>query len=105
HAEDGIRGFHVTGVQTCALPILLARLGYRVVASTGRRSEEAYLRGLGASEILDRAELSQPGKPLQKERWAGVVDAVGSHTLANEIGRAAGRGRAPGSHGAGPPEE
>lgn len=71
---------------------LLARLGYRVVASTGRRSEEAYLRGLGASEILDRAELSQPGKPLQKERWAGVVDAVGSHTLANACAQTRYRG-------------
>ena len=62
---------------------LLAHGGYRVVASTGKLSEEAYLRSLGAAEILDRNTLSQPGKPLQKERWAGVVDSVGSHTLAN----------------------
>ena len=62
---------------------LLAKLGYTVVAATGKASEEAYLKQLGASSIIDRAELSAPGKPLQKERWAGVVDAVGSHTLAN----------------------
>ena len=62
---------------------LLAALGYRVVASTGRPQEAAYLTGLGAARIIDRAELSAPGKPLQKETWAGVVDTVGSHTLAN----------------------
>jgi acrylyl-CoA reductase (NADPH) len=62
---------------------LLAKRGYRVVASTGRAQEEGYLRSLGASAVLDRRELSAPGKPLGKERWAGVVDAVGSHTLAN----------------------
>lgn len=62
---------------------LLARLGWRVVASTGRLNEADYLRGLGAAEVLDRAELSAPGKPLGKERWAAVVDSVGSHTLAN----------------------
>ena len=62
---------------------LLGKLGYTVVAATGKASEEAYLKQLGASSIIDRAELSAPGKPLQKERWAGVVDAVGSHTLAN----------------------
>ena len=62
---------------------LLAKLGYTVVAATGKASEEAYLKQLGASSVIDRAELSAPGKPLQKERWAGVVDAVGSHTLAN----------------------
>jgi acrylyl-CoA reductase (NADPH) len=62
---------------------LLARLGHRVVASTGKVSEEAYLKSLGAAEIIDRNSLSQPGKPLQKERWAAVVDSVGSHTLAN----------------------
>jgi acrylyl-CoA reductase (NADPH) len=62
---------------------LLARLGYRVVASTGKLAEEAYLKSLGAAEIIDRNTLSQPGKPLQKERWAGVVDSVGSHTLVN----------------------
>ena len=62
---------------------LLARLGWRVVAATGRLHEADYLRSLGAAEVLDRAELSAPGKPLGKERWAGVVDTVGSHTLAN----------------------
>lgn len=62
---------------------LLARLGYRVVASTGRTAEHAYLQQLGASDIIDRASLSQPGKPLAKERWAAVIDSVGSHTLAN----------------------
>jgi acrylyl-CoA reductase (NADPH) len=62
---------------------LLARLGYRVVASTGRAAEADYLRSLGAAEIMDRALLSGPGKPLGKERWAGVIDSVGSHTLAN----------------------
>ncbi|WP_394180623.1 MDR family oxidoreductase [Marinomonas posidonica] len=62
---------------------LLSRLGYRVVASTGRMSQETYLKSLGAADIIDRASLSESGKPLQKERWAGVVDCVGSHTLAN----------------------
>ena len=70
------------GVGSIAVAIL-ARRGYRVVASTGKVSEEAYLRSLGAAEIIDRNTLSQPGKPLQKERWAGAVDSVGSHTLAN----------------------
>lgn len=62
---------------------LLARLGYSVVAATGKADEQAYLQRLGAVSVMDRASLSAPGKPLQKERWAGVVDAVGSHTLAN----------------------
>ena len=62
---------------------LLSKLGYTVVAATGKASEEAYLRQLGAASVIDRAELAAPGKPLQKERWAAVVDAVGSHTLAN----------------------
>jgi acrylyl-CoA reductase (NADPH) len=62
---------------------LLARLGYRVVASTGRLSESAYLTSLGAAEIIDRATLAEPGRPLAKERWAGAIDSVGSHTLAN----------------------
>ena len=64
---------------------LLAKLGYRVVASTGRPAEEAYLKGLGASEIILRTELSGAAKPLAKERWAGAVDTVGSSTLANVI--------------------
>jgi acrylyl-CoA reductase (NADPH) len=62
---------------------VLSRLGYRVVASTGRTAEAEYLKKLGAAEIVDRATLSAPAKPLAKERWAGVVDSVGSHTLAN----------------------
>ena len=62
---------------------LLARLGHVVVAATGKGSEEGYLRSLGAARVIERAELAAPGKPLQKERWSGVVDAVGSHTLAN----------------------
>jgi acrylyl-CoA reductase (NADPH) len=62
---------------------LLSKLGFTVVASTGRLSESAYLKQLGATEVIDRAALSAPGKPLAKERWAAVVDSVGSHTLAN----------------------
>jgi acrylyl-CoA reductase (NADPH) len=62
---------------------LLAQRGFKVVASTGKAAEADYLRALGAAAIIDRAELSAPGKPLQKERWAAVIDSVGSHTLAN----------------------
>jgi len=62
---------------------LLHKLGWRVVASTGRPQEADYLKQLGADEIVDRATLSEPGKPLQKERWAAAVESVGSHTLAN----------------------
>lgn len=62
---------------------LLTGLGYQVVASTGRTSEAEYLYFLGASRVVDRAQFMQAGKPLQKEQWAGVVDTVGSHTLAN----------------------
>ena len=72
------------GVGSVAIA-LLAKLGYRVIASTGRASESDYLKSLGASEIIDRAELSGPAKPLGRERWAGGVDAVGSHTLANVL--------------------
>ena len=70
------------GVGSVAIA-LLAKLGYRVVACTGRLQEAGYLRSLGAADVIDRAELSAPGKPLARERWAGVVDTVGSHTLAN----------------------
>lgn len=70
------------GVGSVAIA-LLAALGHTVVASSGRLAEADHLRALGASEVMDRATLSAPGKPLQKERWIGVVDAVGSHTLAN----------------------
>jgi len=62
---------------------LLSKLGYRVVASTGRPEAADALKALGAAEVISRDELSAPAKPLGKERWAGVVDAVGSHTLAN----------------------
>ncbi|MCG2595557.1 oxidoreductase [Ramlibacter sp. XY19] len=70
------------GVGSVAIAIL-NKLGYPVVAATGKASEAEYLKTLGAASIIDRAELAAPGKPLQKERWAAVVDAVGSHTLAN----------------------
>lgn len=72
------------GVGSVAVALLAGR-GYRVVASTGRAAEAGYLQGLGAAAVIDRAELSTAGRPLQKERWAGVVDAVGSHTLANAL--------------------
>ena len=72
------------GVGSVAIAIL-SGWGYRVVASTGKLGEADYLKTLGAAEVIDRAELSAPGKPLQKERWAGVVDSVGSHTLANAL--------------------
>jgi acrylyl-CoA reductase (NADPH) len=71
---------------------LLGGLGYRVVASTGRPQEAEYLKSLGAASAVDRAEFMQPGKALQKERWAGVVDAVGSHTLANACAQTRGNG-------------
>ncbi|MCB1299670.1 MAG: zinc-binding dehydrogenase, partial [Microthrixaceae bacterium] len=64
---------------------LLSGLGYEVVASTGRLEEADYLRSLGAADVVDRAELSEPGRPLGKERWAGAIDSVGSHTLANVL--------------------
>jgi acrylyl-CoA reductase (NADPH) len=91
-AENGVKPEHgevlVTGasggVGSVAVAILAAR-GYRVVASTGKTAEADYLKSLGASDVIDRAELSAPGKPLQKERWAGVVDSVGSHTLSNAV--------------------
>jgi acrylyl-CoA reductase (NADPH) len=73
------------GVGSVAIAILDG-LGYRVVASSRRRETEGdYLRDLGAGEVIDAAELSTPGRPLARERWAGAVDAVGSHTLANVL--------------------
>ncbi len=72
------------GVGSTAVAIL-AKLGYEVVASTGRGEETGYLTELGAAEVIDRATLSEAGKPLQKTTWAGAVDAVGSHTLANVL--------------------
>lgn len=79
------------GVGSIAIA-LLARAGYKVAASTGKVAEADYLKSLGASEIIDRAELSEAGKPLQKERWAGVVDAVGGNTLANACAQTRYRG-------------
>jgi acrylyl-CoA reductase (NADPH) len=70
------------GVGTVAIALLSAA-GFKVAAATGKSSEERFLQQLGAVTVLDRAELSEAGKPLQKERWAGVVDTVGSHTLVN----------------------
>jgi len=72
------------GVGSVAIA-LLGKLGYQVVAATGKAAEADYLKALGASAIIDRAELASAGKPLQKERWAAVVDAVGSHTLVNAL--------------------
>jgi acrylyl-CoA reductase (NADPH) len=70
------------GVGSAAVA-LLSTLGYQVAAVTGRPHEADYLRQLGASQVLDRAEFAAPGKPLARERWAGAIDTVGSHTLAN----------------------
>jgi acrylyl-CoA reductase (NADPH) len=70
------------GVGSVAIAVL-SKLGYHVIASTGRVSEEGYLKSLGATEVIDRNELSGPPKPLAKERWSGGVDSVGSTTLAN----------------------
>jgi acrylyl-CoA reductase (NADPH) len=72
------------GVGSMAVALLSAA-GYRVVASTGRPQEADYLRGLGASDIIDRATLSEPGKPLQSQRWVGAIDSVGGSTLANVL--------------------
>ncbi|MBW1252318.1 MULTISPECIES: acrylyl-CoA reductase (NADPH) [Pantoea] len=76
-ASGGVGSFSVA---------LLAKLGYEVIASSGRASDEAYLIStLGAAAVMDRAELTQPGKPLGKERWAAAIDSVGSHTLSNVL--------------------
>src|SRR5580658_5474364 len=72
------------GVGSVALA-LLAKLGYAVAASTGRPAEAAYLKGLGAAEVIERKELTGPPRPLSRERWAGGIDAVGSTTLANVL--------------------
>lgn len=79
------------GVGSVAVAVL-AKLGYTVAAVTGRPQEADYLKQLGAATVLDRAEFSSPGKPLAKERWAGAVDTVGSHTLANVCAQAKYRG-------------
>lgn len=73
-ANGGVGSFAIT---------ILAKLGYKVVASTGRVEESEYLKKLGATEIIDRTSLSEPGRPLAKERWAAAIDSAGSHTLAN----------------------
>ena len=80
------------GVGSVATAIL-SKLGYHVIASTGRVSEAGYLKDLGAAEVIDRNELSGPAKPLAKERWAGGVDSVGSTTLANLLSMTKYRGR------------
>ena len=72
------------GVGSVAIA-LLAKLGHRVVASTGRSEERDYLIGLGAAEVIDRTQLGEQGRPMQSQRWAAVVDSVGSHTLVNAI--------------------
>ena len=84
HPTDGeVLVTGATGGVGSVAVALLSKLGYTVVAATGKAAEQTYLKQLGAASIMDRAELASPGKPLQKERWAAVVDAVGSHTLAN----------------------
>jgi acrylyl-CoA reductase (NADPH) len=72
------------GVGSIAIA-LLAAAGHRVIASTGRPAQRDYLLGLGAADTIDRATLEDPGRPLQKQRWSGVIDSVGGHTLANAI--------------------
>jgi acrylyl-CoA reductase (NADPH) len=79
------------GVGSVAIA-LLARAGFNVVASTGKASEADYLKALGAHQVVDRNALSAPGKPMQKERWAAVVDSVGSHTLVNACAQTRYRG-------------
>jgi acrylyl-CoA reductase (NADPH) len=79
------------GVGSIAIA-LLAKAGFKVAAVTGKSSESEYLQQLGAGTVLDRAEFAEKGKPMQKERWAGVVDAVGSHTLANACAQTRYRG-------------
>lgn len=79
------------GVGSFAIALLASR-GYRPVASTGKPNESAYLNQLGATDVIDRATLAEPGKPLQKERWAGVVDAAGGNTLANACAQTRYRG-------------
>ena len=73
-ANGGVGSFSVA---------ILAKLGYQVVASTGRLEQAPYLKKLGATEVIDRTTLSEPGRPLARERWAGAIDSAGSHTLAN----------------------
>ena len=72
------------GVGSVAIA-LLSKLGFEVIAATGRLSEAGYLKGLGASQVIDRSELAGPARSLAKERWAGAIDVAGSHTLANAL--------------------
>jgi acrylyl-CoA reductase (NADPH) len=72
------------GVGSVAIA-LLSKLGFEVIAATGRLSEADYLKGLGAAHVIDRSELAGPARPLAKERWAGAIDVAGSHTLANAL--------------------
>jgi acrylyl-CoA reductase (NADPH) len=80
-AGSGVMGESLAGGNVAVA--LLAKAGWRVIASTGRPQEADWLKALGAAEVIDRSELSAPGRPLGKERWAAGVDSVGSHTLAN----------------------
>ena len=85
-ADDGeVLVTGATGGVGSVATMLLSGLGHRVVAATGKLDQADYLRRMGAAEVIDRAELSSPGKPFQKERWTAVVDSVGSHTLANAL--------------------
>lgn len=79
------------GVGSLAI-LILSAWGFSVTASTGKIDEKSYLLSLGADEVIDRADLATPGKPLQKERWAGVIDSVGSHTLANALAQTVANG-------------
>ena len=90
HGEIVVTGA-AGGVGSVAVA-LLAKLGYTVAAVTGRPAEADYLKSLGAASVLPRSDFNQPGKPLAKERWAGAVDTVGSHTLANVCAQAKYRG-------------
>lgn len=79
------------GVGSIAISVL-SKLGYRVIASTGRPTEGDYLRELGAADVIDRRTLSEPGSPIAKERWAAAVDSIGSHTLVNVLAQTKYRG-------------
>jgi len=93
HPGDGeVLVTGATGGVGSVATMLLAGLGHHVVAATGKPQEADYLMRLGAASVIDRAELSAPGKPLQKERWSAVIDAVGSHTLANALAQTRQRG-------------
>src|SRR5215211_5650532 len=80
---DGMSTRDAMAVGTAGYTSVLSKLGYHVIASTGRMAEAGYLKGLGAAEVIDRGELAGPAKPIAKERWAGGIDSVGSTTLAN----------------------